>query len=463
MEWPALLASTARLLDLHDSDRAAGAAVYAPSERRPGAGTGLWLDVGTQIMQYLYERDLETNEAWVPIEGIIEELTRRHGISREDVIFVANYLATPTRLVSIKEGEDGGLQRQALKRETALLEWPSNTNRRDRCRLSATGVRSVLLSQAAQSWLYAADDAGKLERAVEYGAYTDIPQLAEGLIAQVRRFSKEITRLLERQHLEELLTEFDSRRGDYLEVINGVQRSIEAASELFDTKQVREQYGYWLESDAGRSFTTYTIKQAFNEILQAIEQLSRKFQKLVSALASTKREVIGLVRFDEAAVALAFYPCSDDITELCISALGPWSADISAPSPMDFEGILNLQQDDHSASVLVFDNEAVDELPSPIERFLNTYRDVILHELQSGPVSLSNAITKGWLVVDEITVLPQLVGVYASPDWLDESNRDLAVSIEPGVLNMPLPDGGRLEGDDLVLHWLNPKTKSDKD
>ena len=454
MEWPVLLASTARLLDLHDSDRTAGGSIYSPDESRRGAGTGLWLDIGTRLLQYLYERDLESNEAWVPLEGIIDELTRLHSITRDDIVFVANYLATPTRLITLKNGENGELQRQTHKRETTLIEWPSNTNRRDRCRLSTSGTRAVLLSQAAQNWLYAADDAGKLERAVDYGAYADIPQLAEGLISQIRRFSKEITLLLERQHMEDLLSDFAMHRDDYMKVITGVQSSVEVASEQFNTKQTKEQYARWLETETGSFFTPYTVTQSFTEILQAIERLSRKFQKLVSVLASSKREVIGLVRFDLAAIGLAFHPCSDAITELCITGLGPWSADIAAPSALDFSGILSLQQEENSNAILVFEDKAADELPSLIERFLLAYREEILSLLSTGPVSLSSAVNKGWLDVEDFDALPQLVGVYASPEWLNDTARELAVSVAPDALNVQLPDGSRLEGDDLILHWL---------
>jgi hypothetical protein len=319
------------------------------------------------------------------------------------------------------------------------------------------------LSQAAQSWLYAADDAGKLERAIEYGAYGDVPQLAEGLIAQIRRFSKEITLLLERRHMEDLLADFAANRDDYLEVIKGVQRTVEAASERFSNKQVMENYSKWLESDAASSFTPYTIIQSFTEIMQAIERLNRKFQTLVSALASTRRDVIGLIRFDEAAVALAFHPCSEAITGLCISTLGPWSADITAPSPVDFSGILSLEQQEHSTVTLVFDDIAANELPTPIQRFLDAYRDEILAALKNGPVSLGAAVQKGWLAVGDFDVLPQLVGVYVTPRWLDRSNNNLAVSMVPGALDIPLPDGGRLEGDDLVLHWLSPAAVGDEE
>ncbi|MFA0813332.1 hypothetical protein [Microbulbifer epialgicus] len=457
MDWPLLLASTARLLDLHDCDRGPGTTVYSPPDKRPGTGLGLWLKVATSLMQYLYERDLESNDAWVPVEVIFEELADRHNISREDILFVANYLATPTRLISIKAwDEHGAPERQTLKRETALIEWPRNTKRRDRCRLSTSGSRSVLLSQAAQKWLYAADDAGKLERAINYCAYGDIPSLSEGLVAQIRRFSKEITMLLERQHMDELMSDFEAHRDDYLEVIKGVQESVERAADYFGTKQNKEQYLCWLETEAGQSFTPYTVQQSFHEILQAIERLSRKFQTLVSALASAKREVIGLIRFDEAAVGLALHPCSDEITDLCITALGPWSADITAPSPMDFSGILSLQQESQSSATMVFEDEAVDDLPALIERFLHAYRDEILAELAKGPVSLTAGIENGWVELEEVDVLPQFIGVYSTPEWLDESNRDLGVSVGSGELDVLLPNGNRLQGDELILHWVNP-------
>lgn len=455
MDWPLLLSSTTRLIDLHDCDRKAGTALYSPPDQRPGAETGVWLNIATLLMQYLYEKDLESNDAWIPTEAIFEELAIKHNVSREDIFFVANYLATPTRLVSIKAWDkQGAPERQVLKRETALIEWPRNTQRRDRCRLSASGARSILLSQTAQNWLYAADDAGKLERAINYCLFGDIPSLSDGLISQIRRFSKEITMLLERQHMDELISDFDDHRDDYLEIIVGVQTSVEKAADYFSTKHNKEQYLLWLETEEGELFTPYTVQQSLHEILQAIERLSRKFQTLVSALASAKREVIGLVRFDEAAIGLAFHPCSEKITNMCISTLGPWNTDITAPSPVDFSGILNLQQESQSSVTMVFEDEAIDNLPPLIERFLIKYRDEILAELDKGPVSLSSAIENGWVELDNVNVLSQLVGVYSTPEWLDDSNLNIGVSVAHGELDIQLPNGNRLQGDELILHWV---------
>jgi hypothetical protein len=85
-----------------------------------------------------------------------------------------------------------------------------------------------------------------------------------------------------------------------------------------------------------------------------------------------------------------------------------------------------------------------------MERFLSAYRDQILTALQAGPMSLQSAIDYGWLSLDGETVLSQLVGVYAAPAWLSDSDR-LVVAFRSGALKAPLDNGGLLMGDDLVL------------
>lgn len=62
MDWIPLIASTARLIDLHDSNRAAGHAASQYDlyrETRGGNHDGLWLDVALTVIEYLRERENE--------------------------------------------------------------------------------------------------------------------------------------------------------------------------------------------------------------------------------------------------------------------------------------------------------------------------------------------------------------------------------------------------------------------
>jgi hypothetical protein len=98
MDWPTVVAPVARLIDIHDCGHTPGALWNTPPERRPGTESGLWLSIATSLLEYLHEKDLEANEAWIPLRGIFDDLAKQHVISEQDVLFVASYLATPSRL-----------------------------------------------------------------------------------------------------------------------------------------------------------------------------------------------------------------------------------------------------------------------------------------------------------------------------------------------------------------------------
>jgi len=452
MDWRALLASTARLLDIHDCGHTPGTTPSAPDEQRAGLGTGMWLDVALQLLLFLHARDIESNGGWVRLDdGFLQEQMERHGLSEDDVLFVAKFLSTPTRLISLKEDGEGQV---TTKQDTALIEWPPNTRARDRCRITLAGTRAIQLSQAAEEWLYTANDAEKLFKAVQYGSFADIPVLGEQVILKIRSFSMEITELLERRNETEHWRAFSERREDYMAVITEIQAAVEKAGDLYDTKGIRERFNEWFEREAPDDFSPQAIPRTFQDILQAIERLSRHFQHLLSEMASQQREVVGLVRFDQAAIGLAFEPCSLELLKACVTALGPSKVDVFLPSANDFTGILRKEEEEHANTTRVFDDTAAEPpVPAPIDRFLEAYSDIIWTALRDGPLSLGDAVAKGWMELADIDALPQLVGVYTAPDWLDGGENHLAVSVDAGQLDVTLPDGSRLEGDDLVLHW----------
>lgn len=451
MDWLTILAPVARLVDLHDCDRTPGTVWNTPPENRPGIESGIWLSVATELLEYLYSRDLEVNEAWVPLSGIFSSLATQHRISEPDVIFVASYLATPSRLTTLTRNKDTDeLERHTTKKDTALIEWPRNTKARDRCRLTAAGNRAIQFSQSTNNWLYADNDAEKLLKAVEYGAFGDIPALAEKTVAQIRQFSKAITVLLERRDLEGLLEGFREHKDDYLAVLSGVQESVQAAHERFALAETIERFEIW-EATHPNGFSAYTIIKALGDVLQAIERLSRRFQDLLSVLVSEKRNVIGSIPFDKVAVGLAFYPCADEIVKHCIAQLGPIFSEITMPSVVDFEGQLRRELADKPTMSPVFNNVAGEDIPSPLERFLTAYRSEIAATLNEGPLSLTDAVHRGWLELDELDTLPQLVGIYTTPEWLAIDSQTIEVSYVSGGLDMALPGGHRLAGDDILL------------
>lgn len=452
MNWMSLLSATARLVDIHDSARAAGTVPSSPSEERPGVADGVWVDIATRLLEYLHERDLEANEAWIPISAFVDDMTKRHAIAEDDVRFVINFLTTPTRLTNIKEAEalDGPLAVQTTK-DTALVEWPRNTNIYDRCRLSRMGHRSVQLSKASDDWLYAANDAEKLITAIEYGAFSQFPTIAKNIVGQVRGFTKDIVHLLERQGMEDLLEEFRARKEDYLQILQRVQRAVETADHRFSAKDIRDRFEAWYFSHDDPPTTASDIRRSLHEILQSLERLNRQFQDLISSVVLQRREIIGGVRFDEAALRLAFFSCDEATVLQCMHTLGPWFTDICLPSADDFDGVLSINLAENNQRSMIFDDELEPALPEPIALFIEKYGESIRQALSEGSVSLSTAIGKGWIDIAGVSALTQLVGVYSAPDLLEATGQRISIHFERGSLRTNLSDGKILKGDNLVM------------
>lgn len=445
-------------MDLHDHDRTPGSSIFSPREERTGDVDGLWLSIGAELLEYLYDKDMESNEAWINTKEIIEILCRRYrvyGIEEVDVQTVLNHLSTPTKLNFVTDDtSQSNLKSLSTKSHSQLIEYPKNIKAKTRCRITNTGIRAVQMAQVAENWLYAKGNADKVTTAIKLLAFNDIPELVDSLISQVRTFSKQLTSVLEKRHKQEIVEEFNRHQNDYLEVIREVQVSVEDAIKLFSTTEIKDRFSEWLDS-APEYFSEYTIDNCFKDLLQAIERLNRKFQSCIIELTSEERDYFGAIDFDKAAVGLAFEPISHQMIELMMRSLGPYSYQFCAPLMSDFDGLFKAQVEEQKKRTLEFTNQTGSNLPSAIEKFLEKYKEAIKSELENGPVSLSTAIERGWITVDGENMLSQLVGIYTAPDWLTEHGEMIEVSIEKNSLHAAVTEDGYLVGDNLIMSLVS--------
>ena len=113
-DWISYLSTAFRLVDLHDSARSFGSAPTTLKEDRTGLRDGVWLHVACQLLSYLDECDLETNEGWNPIGPFFKDVCGIHqSLSAEDVQLVISYLSTPTEVYFINDELTTGQQRVA--------------------------------------------------------------------------------------------------------------------------------------------------------------------------------------------------------------------------------------------------------------------------------------------------------------------------------------------------------------
>lgn len=454
MDWTDYIASVVKLVDLHDSNHQPGTSPPPPSEDRPGLGNGLWLDIAVRLIDFLHEYDAEVNEDWVYLGEFIDEMHERHGIMEDDVQYVVSYLATPTRLRTVAEGDDGQPTGVRSTKKTALVERPRHQVA-DRCRLTHEGRQTLQVAKMSNNWLYTRHDAQKIRTAIMTDDFAAIIPQAASVSQAVRSFSHEITRLLERTGEQDVWETYRKRVDDYASAIDDVGQAVIEASHMFWTREVQDRFEAWQERQTREDVSSGQIRRALNELMQASTKLRRKFADLLHELASQQRTVIGNVRFDKAAILAVFQPPEDRHFDLFLAALGPWTDTVSLPAPEDLVGVLKPVLDEENTETLEFGSEAEQALPGVIDRFLARYGHEIKEALRDGGVSLSEAVRKGWVQLDGGMALTELVGVYTSPEWLGEAGRHIGIGFRRDGLDVELPDGSKLYGDELIMFLMS--------
>lgn len=454
MDWSDYLSTVLRLVDLHDSSHKPGIPTFPPSEERSGLGNGLWLDIAVSLIEYLHENDIEANEGWIYLGEFVDAMQKRHEVAEDDIQYVVSYLATPSRLCTFGTNGVEGQYKVKTTKKTALIERPRHQVA-DRCRLTPVGRQALQMAKMSSNWLYTKHDAQKIKTAMLSGDFAAILPQAASIAQAVRTFSHEITRLLERPGEQEVWEMYSERAKDYTEAIKDVGNAVIDASDLFVSKEVCEKFDAWLESQKTVEVTQEAINDTLHEIMQSVTSLRRKFSDLITELASKRRNIIGNVRFDKAALWAVFNMPAEKQIELCLSALGPWTIEVSMPSPIDLYGSMRPLLEEDNTRTLVFNEESSQELPVAIHEFLSKYKNDIISSLQQGSLSLSKAIENGWITLDGEIALTELVGVYTSPDWMGSEGNQIGIGFNHGNLKAQLPDGASLRGDELLMFWLD--------
>lgn len=402
-----LLRLSARLLDLHDAQREPGNSPVYTQEERAGWRDGHYLDLASIVLDVLRGFAHESGNEFIGFDALLISVREvRSQVDPEDLRYVLNVLARPTELWSIDRSD--GRADLVSDKQTNLVE---RTYYAEDYRLTAAGRDAISVSSNISDFVYAEGDALKLLRAIESGDFEVVPSFCDGLLDTIRFTSVELRQEIERGQIDQESEMFKVKMPRFREVI-------EKTSELL--RQAEARLKSWRASDNDELddalvVDVYELEHQVLRVYQALESFGRDLAELTKIAAKRRTSAVTATDFLQVALNLVKRPPSERQLASLFRRFGPLSLNGIFPSPADVRGKVRISLTKAEIAprfeIAVGGPEAIDTRL----RFLGEYGDVIRTRLASGPLPLSEALERGWCVLDGTLELAELLGVYVAP------------------------------------------------
>ena len=437
-----LLRLSARLIDLHDALREPGNPPAYTQEERSGWRDGRYLDLAALVLEVLRGFAHDSGNAFTGFDALllsVREISPQ--VDPDDLRYVLNVLSRPTELWAI-DRTDGKMDLVSDK-QTNLVE---RTYYADDYRLTPTGRDAISVSTNITDFAYAEGDALKLLRAIETGDFDVVPSFSDGLLDTIRYASIELRQEIERGEVDQDSEVFKVKMPRFRDVI-------QKTSELL--RQAEARLKSWRaptndELDETLSVDVYDLEHQVLRVYQALESFGRDLSELTRIAAKRRTSAVAPMDFLEAALNLVKRPPSDRQLALLFRQFGPLRLNGAFPSPIDVKGKVRVAGAKEEIAPRFDTAIGITETVDQRLQFLNEYADAIRSRLAAGPLPLSEALDRGWCVLNGRLELAELLGVYMSPWALDECE-PIEIRMPRAVISRSDPVVGELIYSDLEL------------
>ncbi|WP_312207539.1 hypothetical protein [Pseudomonas kuykendallii] len=439
MDYIPLLSATVRLLDLHDSDRGYGESPSFTRESRPGKTDGVYLDIAALVIQCLKVQDETAHQEYMPFAAIFRHVSLSiPGVATSDVAYVLNVLRRPTELYYLERAA-GALEaaRHSEKRKTAIVD---KTDYADEYRLSPTGRMLPVLVNAARDATYIRGDAYNLLHAVEFRDFQKVGTFADEIVSQLRNEILDILSALEKVGKTETAEKYVGRFDQYCRVINETIDIVRKAEEEVDKKSTADDFSEWLErSDADITFES--VRAHLLRVRQVLIIFNRRVSELVQAAAQNKRIAVPPPSFLDVARELVRAPFSEVQEAHFMRQWGATTLEAPFHSVLDGWHAVPIRQGQPEAKAMEFSDETVESV-SQLGKvlFIARYGEEIATFLKKSPLRLSEAIDRGWFLLDGKPSVGDLVGVFVAPDTLP-IKEPLEIRVSPTLVTKQVNGG----------------------
>ena len=409
-----LLCPVARLLDLHDADRALGGNPAFGKEDRTGNQKGTYLDIAVIVLDCLRKLDERSNQDYLPFQIIYEFVGAVRATDENDVLYVLNVLRRPTELWYVdRSGDEVILQSES--RKTALVE---KTDYADEYRLSPTGRTLPSLASAAHDATYLRGDAYNLLQAIEWHDFSKIITFAAEISTRLRVEILEIRSTLEKVGMQERTPRYVARFGQYQKMIDETVSILQQAERALSGPDALEAFHEWLDHENVNELSFEGLQQSVLNVRRTLTVFNRLVSELVTAVLQNKRSAVRAVSFLAFASHLVKEPARSDTLDFMLGQWGALELVVPGYTYADFAGVIRVRNTT-ATEPQVFDEEGSEEV-SQLGRlkFMNAFGEDLAERLRQGPVRLSEALELGYFEIDGDLVLGDLVGAFVAPDSL---------------------------------------------
>ncbi|MFN3731643.1 hypothetical protein [Comamonas testosteroni] len=323
-----LLKVSARLLDLHDSNRGPGSPTQYQLEERPGLKDGRYVAIAGEVLIALQESGKQFGDEYASLDFVVLQvraaLDRAHEM---DIEYVLNVLSRPTELRLLQGDEDS--THVIGDKDTNLVEKAAHVSE---FRLSRLGRKALAMAADNLDLAYIEGDITKLLRALETGKLEQAMRFLDRLIDQLRTEQLELISVMERSA--------GGRRvlGALFDDIEAFEATMRRAAEMVHKAQAQISV---LAKDEGpknvdQDVPLGLVKDRVRELQRGIVGYSRCLSELATMSLGASSTSVPPPAFAELALRMVVSPPSKIQSDFLLSQMGPVFPHVIQPTVTDW-------------------------------------------------------------------------------------------------------------------------------
>ncbi|MDQ3595966.1 MAG: hypothetical protein M3531_14580 [Pseudomonadota bacterium] len=450
-----ITALTSRLADLQcarvDSD---STHISAP---HPQDGADRRALVAGQLLGQLERRLIDGSNEFVPVNVLSEHMRETlRDLNTEEVRFCARFLDRDREIRFRTEENTESRQTRSWSR---LVRYQA---RFDRVKLSEAGRLFLKVLKHRRDWLYEDKHIETLSRALQSGLFDEIPRLSQEILSSLRLFNEQLTQIRESPSIEEMAVQYENRHQHFTDMLQQSQTAALGALELLQSQPIQERLEQFRQDHPDHAVSLGTLRRRLKVIHQATESLNRNWANLLADLQRTRRQRLGVLRFDNIITEFLDAPPSISAMESLLGGCCGWVRRSHLASVTSFIGSVEPAEDASEPQDVVFNDDPKQAHQSEaLGSWLKQHSAVIMEAVRQGPVRLRELLSKpqlGTLPMDTLEDLVGIMGLYVISEPL-ERVIELEVICFPGLHKQQLGDY-QILASDLAIQLRKAPTEA---